>query len=110
MNSISRLAVAQFRMRRFYDRNTPVPADDQPEEVTESQSNLAVANVHLHYALANQNSNLTSKDAELRRFYDALADAIIAFRVRLVNGDFNMDAIRTVTELNARGFCANVVS
>ena len=53
---------------------------------------------------------MPNKQYQLKRFYDELATAIVEFKVRLVNGDFNMDAIRAVTELRARGLCVNVAS
>ena len=53
---------------------------------------------------------MKEKAEHLRDFCDDLARAIITFKVRLVNGDFNMDTIRAVNELRARGFLANVAS
>ena len=85
----------------------PTYEDREPERI------LSIANVHLHYALANKNTSVTGGDGvtkELKKFYDELARVIVHFGVRLVNGDFNMDAIRAVTELRARGFCVNVAS
>ena len=71
---------------------------------------LAVANVHFHFAVANNSSDVGSKPEKLKAVYDKLATRILEFKCRLVCGDFNMDALRVVTELRARGFCANVVS
>ncbi len=109
--AVSRLAVAQYRMKRFQCRDEAKPEEEKTNEENEADRSLVVANVHLHHSLANNNTQLnTTKEPHLRKFYDNLAEAIIAYKVRLVNGDFNMDAIRAVTELRARGFCVIVVS
>ena len=97
-------------MRRFYDRDNREPPEDQTKEKKETDITLNVANVHLHCAVCNLNSNLPSKDRKLKEFYDKLAARIKQYQCRLVCGDFNMDTIRVVTELRCRGFCANVAS
>ena len=51
---------------------------------------------------------MSSQALELRRFYDRLAERIVQFGIRLVCGDFNMDCLRVLHELRARGFLANV--
>ena len=113
--SVSRLAVAQYRMKRWRcgAEGTCTSLLFKGDTQLEGDMILSVANVHLHHALANHNDKVTGGDGEvkeLKKFYDELAKLIVHFRVRLVNGDFNMDAIRAVTELRARGFCVNVAS
>ena len=108
--AVSRIAVGMFQMKRFKGGATAVPEEEKTDEEKESDRMLVVANVHLHHALANNSSKLKSKEEHLRNFYDNLARAIITYKVRLVNGNFNTDTIRAVAELRARGFCASMAS
>ena len=95
---ISRIAVAEYRMKRYKCPDRYKSEDDKTDAEKASERILVVANVHLHYAVCNNCSNLGNKDMHLREFYDILAKVIIDFKVRLVNGDFNMDTIRAVNE------------
>lgn len=108
--AITRIAVAEFLMNRFACTDPTKTEEDKTEEEKKADRTLVVANVHLHHAVCNNNSNLKSKDAELKKIYDELAVYIIRFKVRLVSGDFNMDTLRVLSELRGRGFLANVIS
>ena len=95
-------------MKRFQCPDREKPDNEKTEMEKEAEKTVVVANVHLHYAVANNNSNLRQKDDALKQFYDTLAELIMEYKVRLVNGDFNMDTIRAISELRARGLCVNV--
>ena len=82
--------------------------DQKTNDDSEKESTLRVASVHLNNQLANNQTGQIRKDDELKKFYNSLASAILKYTVRVVNGDFNMDTSRAMSELRARGLCVNV--
>ena len=65
--AVSRIAVGEFRMKRFQcpDRGKP---DEEKTDMEKEAEKTVVANVQLHYAVANNNSKLKLKDDALKQF------------------------------------------
>ena len=95
-------------MRDWNLKNKDKLDGDKTNDDLEKERTLIVAGVHLNNQVANNQAGQIDKDDELKRFYNALASAIVQYKVRVINGDFNMDTIRAVTELRFRGLCVNV--
>ena len=109
--SVSRFAVAEYRMKHWKLQREDKLDDHKTNDDLEKERTLIVASVHLNYRVASTlKRDPPHKDIQLKRFYDDLARAIVKFNVRLVNGDFDMDTIRAVTELRVRGLCVNVAA
>ena len=92
--AMSRILVVTFQLRKWA-WPTDGSCDDQEDTLT-------LATVHLHHMTAKK--GLKQRSAErLSSFWDALADAINYYSVRVVSGDFNMSLFAVVPQLRARG-------
>ena len=106
----SRLAVADYIMKGFQCPDRSKYYEDKTAAEIEAERTVVIANVHLHHAVANLSNKLKEKEERLKEFFDALAQVVMTYKVRLITGDFNMATVIAVTEMRARGFCANVTS
>ena len=100
---MSRIMIASAKMRYFRIRGRGGD-EDEAEEIDE----LQIANAHLHYRTAKR--DLQGGSRAYKRFWDLLAQYMVAHRPSFLCGDFNMALFFVVLELRARGFQINLAA
>ena len=95
--------IASAKMRYFRIRGRGGD-EDEAEEIDE----LQIANAHLHFRTAKR--DLKEGPRAYKRFWDLLAQYMVAHRPSFLCGDFNMALFSVVPELRARGFQINLAA